>query len=153
MRLRTVSGSSWTLTPVIRACPASGARRVARIRTRAVFPAPLGPSRPSTLPAGTLRSTPARALVLPNALLTPSTSIMAAPLWEMAVAVISTLSENEGSAWRLTLRPSAVGAEARSGEGSQRTRRAGATARRDSPDPTGGALDARHVLPHRDGVG
>src|SRR5438094_2074904 len=68
MRLRTVSGSSWTLTPLIRACPASGARRVARIRTRVVFPAPLGPSRPCTLPAGTLRSTPTRALVSPKCL-------------------------------------------------------------------------------------
>jgi len=81
------------------------------IRTRVVFPAPLGPSRPLHAPRRYAQVDADKALVSPNALLTPSTSIMAALLWEMAVAVISTLSENEGSPWRLTSRPSAVGAE------------------------------------------
>src|SRR5258708_3338384 len=104
MRLRTVSGSSSTFTPLIRACPASGVRRVARIRTRVVFPAALCRSRPCLLPAGTLRSTPTSALVSPNALLTPCTSIMATLLSEMAVAVISNPSETTPLCGRAPLR-------------------------------------------------
>ena len=46
------------------------------MRTRVVLPAPLGPSRPSTLARSAARSTPQSALVVPNAFLTPATSIM-----------------------------------------------------------------------------
>src|SRR5580704_1289152 len=77
IRLRTVFGSFCTSTPLILARPVSGASRVARIRTRVVLPAPFGPSRLCTVPAGTFMSTPASALVSPKDLLMPSTSIMA----------------------------------------------------------------------------
>src|SRR3954453_5919107 len=43
------------------------------MRTRGVLPAPFGPRRPKTIPSGTSRSTPARAVVDPNRLTTPST--------------------------------------------------------------------------------
>ena len=55
-----------------------------RILTKVVFPAPLGPRRPSTVPSSAVRSTPARATVAPKRLPTPCTSIiepvMCAPL-------------------------------------------------------------------------
>src|SRR5262249_18338518 len=44
-------GPSHHIQPDTLACPASGSRMVVRIRTAVVLPAPLGPSRPSTLPA------------------------------------------------------------------------------------------------------
>ena len=44
--------------------PASGLRSVVRMRTMVVLPAPLGPSRPSTEPVGTARSTPSRAVTV-----------------------------------------------------------------------------------------
>ena len=43
------------------------------MRTSVVLPAPFGPSRPKTMPSGTSRSTPARAVVDPNRLTTPAT--------------------------------------------------------------------------------
>src|SRR6266516_4282042 len=43
------------------------------MRTSVVFPAPFGPRRPKTIPSGTSRSTPARAVVDPNRLTTPPT--------------------------------------------------------------------------------
>ena len=54
------------------ACPASGSSSVASTRTAVVLPAPLGPSRPRTLPAGAARSTPSSAFVSPNRLASPS---------------------------------------------------------------------------------
>ena len=47
--------------------PASGFSSVVRMRTSVVLPAPLGPSRPSTSPPATSRSTPASAWTSPNA--------------------------------------------------------------------------------------
>ena len=46
-----------------------------KIRTAVVLPAPLGPSNPQTVPGGTLRSTPASAVVAPYRLTRPSASI------------------------------------------------------------------------------
>ena len=43
----------------------SGRRRVVRIRTAVVLPAPLGPSRPKTVPVSTVSSTPRRASTVP----------------------------------------------------------------------------------------
>src|SRR5262245_11192517 len=57
------------------ACPASGRSSVASIRTTVVFPAPFGPSSPSTLPWLTARSTSFTASVLPNRLTRPAASI------------------------------------------------------------------------------
>ena len=52
MVCRTRSASRTTSKPLIRAVPASGVSRVERMRTAVVLPAPLGPSTPSTVPAG-----------------------------------------------------------------------------------------------------
>src|SRR5580765_1152123 len=43
------------------------------MRMSVVLPAPFGPRRPKTMPSGTSRSTPARAVVDPNRLTTPAT--------------------------------------------------------------------------------
>jgi hypothetical protein len=62
--------------------PELGASRVARIRTVVVLPDPLGPSSPSTVPVGTVRSMPSSALVAPNDLARPSAwmaSVMETP--------------------------------------------------------------------------
>src|SRR5262245_29711359 len=56
MRLRTWCGSVTTLKPATRAAPADGRVGVARIRSKVVFPAPLGPMSPQTSPAGTAKS-------------------------------------------------------------------------------------------------
>ena len=57
--------------PPMRAVPASGFIRVARMRTAVVLPAPLGPSTPSTVPARAVSDTPSSAWVLPNRLRRP----------------------------------------------------------------------------------
>ena len=57
------------------ALPASGCSRVARIRTAVVLPAPLGPSRPRTLPVRAVKSTPHRARTEPYDFSSPSTTI------------------------------------------------------------------------------
>ena len=49
-----------------RAVPPSGLSSVVRIRTAVVLPAPLGPSRPSTLPSGTSNETPFTASTSPK---------------------------------------------------------------------------------------
>ncbi len=46
-------------------CRRRAGSRVVRMRTAVVFPAPLGPSRPSTVPWGTRRSIPSSARTLP----------------------------------------------------------------------------------------
>ena len=46
--------------------PPSGCRIVVRMRTAVVLPAPLGPSRPSTVPVGTAKSTPSSATTVPK---------------------------------------------------------------------------------------
>ena len=51
--------------PVDAGVPGVGDSSVARTRTIVVLPAPFGPSSPSTVPAGTSRSTPASATVSP----------------------------------------------------------------------------------------
>src|ERR1700756_1244521 len=48
---------------------------VARVRTAVVLPAPLGPSRPSTLPASTARSMPSSAPTGPKRLTSPWAAI------------------------------------------------------------------------------
>src|SRR5688500_12282427 len=50
---------------------------VVRMRTVVVLPAPLGPSRPSTVPAGTSRFTPSTATMSPNRLPRSSTKMAA----------------------------------------------------------------------------
>src|SRR5262249_1381363 len=57
--------------------PESGFSKVARIRTHVVFPAPLGPSNPSTVPSATDRSSPSSAWTLLYSLARRSTSMAA----------------------------------------------------------------------------
>ena len=54
------------------------------MRTAVVFPAPFGPSRPRTVPVRTARSTPARAVVSPKRLTSPSAQIA----WFMTSPVV-----------------------------------------------------------------
>ena len=78
---RTPWGSAATSMPLTTARPESGVSSVVRIRTAVVLPAPLGPSSPSTDPAGTSRSTPSRARTSPDRLgntLTRLSAVMAA---------------------------------------------------------------------------
>ena len=49
--------------PSTRALPESGRSSVASTRTAVVFPAPLGPSTPSTVPSGTVSDSPSSARV------------------------------------------------------------------------------------------
>src|SRR5574341_1056975 len=62
--------------PRTRPLPAVGLRAVARSLRSVVFPAPLGPSRATTSPRSTRRSTASRASVCPNTLVRPCTSTM-----------------------------------------------------------------------------
>src|SRR6516165_3154373 len=78
--VRPISWRTWwawrtTSYPHTSACPPSARRRVARIRTAVVLPAPFGPSTPSTVPCRATRSTPASAVVLPKRLTRPLASI------------------------------------------------------------------------------
>src|SRR5882757_3018135 len=79
IEFRTASGSAITSWPKTRASPASGRRIVVRIRTAVVLPAPLGPSRPNTVPGGTAKSIPSRARTFPNRLTSPEATIAADP--------------------------------------------------------------------------
>src|SRR6516162_2728936 len=74
---RTAAGFLATSNPATHARPRSGLSNVARIRTIVVFPAPLGPSTPSTPPAGNSRSTPSSAATGPKRLPSPSATIAA----------------------------------------------------------------------------
>ncbi len=62
---RTSPGWDTTSKPATVPRPASGMASVVRTRTAVVFPAPLGPSSPRIVPAGTEKSTPASAWVSP----------------------------------------------------------------------------------------
>ncbi len=61
MRLRTSAASLRTSWPSTRAAPPSGWMMVVRMRTAVVFPEPLGPSNPKTVPSSTAKLTPSRA--------------------------------------------------------------------------------------------
>ena len=66
IRYRSSSASLTTSRPSTSARPPSGSSSVVRMRTVVVFPAPLGPSKPSTVPASTSRSMPFRASTSPK---------------------------------------------------------------------------------------
>src|SRR5215216_3647005 len=72
---RSAAASRLTSRPATRALPASVSSSVVRIRTAVVLPAPLGPSRPSTLPVRAVKSTPHRARTGPYDFSSPSTTI------------------------------------------------------------------------------
>src|SRR5690606_2899595 len=87
----TPTGSRDTSCPHTQARPASARSNVARMRTTVVLPAPLGPSNPNTVPAGTCRSTPSNAVVSPYLFTRPSVRIAMVsfmpPRWTGALAV------------------------------------------------------------------
>src|SRR4051794_19759815 len=76
-----LSSAAWLTTsrPATVALPASGFSSVESTRTAVVLPAPFGPSRPSTLPGATSRSTPSRARTSPKDLTRPE-AVMAGSL-------------------------------------------------------------------------
>ena len=61
MAWRTWAALARTSSPATVAVPESAWARVVRILTVVDFPAPLGPSRPKTVPAGTAKLSPSRA--------------------------------------------------------------------------------------------
>ena len=75
MRNRTSEACDATSNPATEARPASKRSRVANTRTAVVLPAPLGPSRPQTVPVGTSRSSPSNATVEPYRLTKPDAEI------------------------------------------------------------------------------
>ena len=72
MRARTRGGVGDHVVPGDRALPVGGRASVVRIRIAVVLPAPLWPSRPSTVPAGTSRSRSRSAQRSPKRLPRPS---------------------------------------------------------------------------------
>ena len=58
---RTFAGLASTSIPATLAFPDSGRSRVVKTFTKVVFPAPLGPSKPRTVPCSTERLSPSRA--------------------------------------------------------------------------------------------
>src|SRR5262245_6170944 len=75
IRLRRTSPSRTTSSPTTSALPLSGNNSVVRILTAVVLPAPLGPSKPKTVPVATSRSMPRNASTEPKFLTSPSTTI------------------------------------------------------------------------------
>ena len=73
IKVRTCPAAVTTSAPPTCARPASGTVSVVRMRTNVVLPAPFAPSSATTDPAGTTRSTPARAVSSPYRLTRPST--------------------------------------------------------------------------------
>ena len=71
------AGSSW---PRTRRTPESGSAWPVSSRIVVDLPAPLGPSRPRQMPSGTSRSRPSTAVIGPNLLTTPRSSIAAIDL-------------------------------------------------------------------------
>jgi hypothetical protein len=62
---RACAGSRSTTWPATAAVPALGLRSVASTDSVEVFPAPFGPSRPTTSPASTVKLTPSSAARVP----------------------------------------------------------------------------------------
>src|SRR5690606_1162333 len=81
---RTAAGWRTTSKPATLACPRSKRSSVASARTAVVLPAPLGPSTPYTVPAGTARQRSSRAFVRPYCLLRPSATTAKSPFMPAA---------------------------------------------------------------------
>src|SRR6478735_10784202 len=73
MLRRTSADSSTTSCPATNARPASGRSNVDSTLTVVVFPAPLGPRMPRTVPRGTSKLTPRNAATSPKDFSIPST--------------------------------------------------------------------------------
>jgi hypothetical protein len=74
--IRRRTSVAWVRTskPATVARPSSASVRVVRMRTAVVFPAPFGPRTAVTVPVGTSRSIPPRAVVVPYRLTNPRAS-------------------------------------------------------------------------------
>ncbi len=74
--LRRIIGPAWRESaPSTVACPEVGRMMSSSARMVVVFPAPLGPMTPKTLPRGTVKLTSRSAWVRPKVLLRPTASI------------------------------------------------------------------------------
>src|SRR3972149_895469 len=76
MRLRTSSDWEKTSYPATRAVPPVAGMKQARIRIVVVFPAPLGPRKPTTPPFSMLKETSRMAVTGPYCLVSRSTWII-----------------------------------------------------------------------------
>ena len=72
------SGVSSTLSPSMRASPASGLSTVYSMRSVVDLPAPLGPEQPVMRPSGAVKLTPRTACTAPKCLASSRASITAA---------------------------------------------------------------------------
>src|SRR3712207_4826203 len=144
MRERRSTAWRTTSRPATRALPASGTRSVVRMRTVVVLPAPLGPSRPSTVPAGTSRSPPESAWTAPKDL--------RRPLASMTGASATTDHASARTGVRGRARPES-GANPRQGpRGAGEARRAGEQAHPDQADEAPPhALDAPAAVERQQG--
>ena len=79
--------------PATSAAPLSGRERVVRIFTVVDLPAPLGPTRPNTLPGATPKLTPASAF-------TPLGYVFTRPVASIAISVMGTTALSEPSSGR-----------------------------------------------------
>ena len=75
MRARRAAPASAQLCPSTRTVPAVASWRPSRISTVVVFPAPLGPSSPRHVPAGTEKDTPSTAVTSSKRFTRPSTEM------------------------------------------------------------------------------
>ncbi len=75
MTVRTALGSVATSCPATRTVPPSALINVVSTFTVVVLPAPFGPSREKTVPAGTSRSMPSRTILSPYAFRSSETAI------------------------------------------------------------------------------
>jgi len=78
IRERKAPASLTTSSPATLALPSSGRSSVVSTRTAVVFPAPLGPRSPSTVPAATSKSIPSSARTSPKDFVRPLTLIAGA---------------------------------------------------------------------------
>ena len=110
---RSAAASRTTSRPSTVAVPDVGSSSVVSTRTAVVLPAPLGPSRPRTVPAGASRSTPSSARTSPNDFTSPDTLIAASPLAAPArppvVAVSTVMGAPYVGTWPQCYEPSRTG--------------------------------------------
>src|SRR3984885_3638627 len=76
MRRLTSIGCSWTSKPATLALPSVGGRKQVRMRMVVVFPAPLGPRKPTICPLSTSKEMLSTATVRAYRLVRPSTLII-----------------------------------------------------------------------------
>ena len=77
MSRRMAMASLTTSWPSTRSDPLSGRNKVATVRMKVDFPAPLGPRKATTCPDGMVRSSASSAWTFPNRLLRPWASMRA----------------------------------------------------------------------------